>query len=124
MAAGGARSGSRRVPARRSRTRARDRSCTDMVLAPLQCNPVKGSDPLIRRRSRGLTLAAIAGLLVALANALVIASLTNNNPRYVARSVLIFAVAAVMIVRQARAHFRAPRFGAANTVTLVRVALA
>jgi len=73
--------------------------------------------------SRGLTLAAIAGLLVALACALVVASLANINAAYVARSVVIYAGAALVIVGLARTHHRAPTFGAANTVTLLRVAL-
>ena len=64
----------------------------------------------------------LAGVLVILAYAPVVASETMSGADYIKRSFLFFAAAAVVIVGVAD-HHPFPRFGAANTVTLLRVAL-
>ena len=64
----------------------------------------------------------LAGVLVILAYAPVVASETMSGADYIKRSFLFFAAAAVAIVGRVADH-PFPRFGAANTVTLLRVAL-
>jgi len=65
----------------------------------------------------------LAGVLVILAYAPVVASETMSGADYIKRCFLFFAAAAVVIVGRVADHHPFPRFGAANTVTLLRVAL-
>ena len=65
----------------------------------------------------------LAGALVILVYAPAVASETMSGADYITRSFLFFAAAAILIVGAARNHHPHPRFGAANTVTLLRVAL-
>ena len=67
--------------------------------------------------------AVLAGVLVILAYAPVVASWTMSGADYIKRCLLFFAAAAVVIVGRVGAHHPFPRFGAANSVTLLRVAL-
>jgi phosphatidylglycerophosphate synthase len=67
--------------------------------------------------------AVIACFIFLLGLTPVVASWTMSGADYIRRSVTLFAAAAVLIVGLAGAHHPFPRFGVANTVTLVRVAL-
>lgn len=67
--------------------------------------------------------AAFAGMLVVLAYAPVVASETMSGADYIKRSVLFFAASVILIVGRIGSHHPFPRFGAANTVTLLRVSL-
>ncbi len=67
--------------------------------------------------------AVVACLILLLVLTPVLASWTMSGADYIRRSVMYFAAAAVLIVGFAGAHHSRPRFGAANTVTLFRVAL-
>jgi phosphatidylglycerophosphate synthase len=67
--------------------------------------------------------AVIACFILLLGLAPVVASWTMSGADYVRRSVTFFAAAAVLIVGLVGAHHPFPRFGAANAVTLLRVAL-
>jgi phosphatidylglycerophosphate synthase len=67
--------------------------------------------------------AVIVGVLLILAYAPIVASETMSGADYIKRSVLFFALAAILVVGLAGAHHPGPRFGAANLVTLLRVAL-
>lgn len=67
--------------------------------------------------------AVTAGVLLVLAYAPIVASETMSGADYIKRSVLFFAGAAILVAGLAGAHHPGPRFGAANVVTLLRVAL-
>ena len=67
--------------------------------------------------------AVIACFILLLLLTPVVASWTMSGADYIRRSVTFFAAAAVLIVGFTGAHHPFPRFGVANTVTLVRVAL-
>jgi phosphatidylglycerophosphate synthase len=67
--------------------------------------------------------AVIACFILLLGLTPVVAAWTMSGADYIRRSVTFFAAAAVLIVGLAGAHHPFPRFGVANTVTLVRVAL-
>jgi phosphatidylglycerophosphate synthase len=68
-------------------------------------------------------LAIFAGVLVILVYAPIVASDTMSGADYSKRSLLFFAAAAILVVTRVGSHHPFPRFGAANTVTLLRVAL-
>ena len=65
----------------------------------------------------------LAGVLVILAYAPVVASETMSGADYITRTLLFFAAAAIPIVGLVAKYHPFPRFGAANTVTMLRVAL-
>jgi phosphatidylglycerophosphate synthase len=67
--------------------------------------------------------AVLAGVLVILAYAPMVASETMSGADYIKRSFLFYAAAAILIAGRVAGHHPFPRFGAANTVTLLRVAL-
>jgi phosphatidylglycerophosphate synthase len=67
--------------------------------------------------------AVIAGLLLIVGYAPVVASWTMSGADYIRRCLFFFAAAAVLVVGRVGAHHPFPRFGAANSVTLLRVAL-
>jgi phosphatidylglycerophosphate synthase len=67
--------------------------------------------------------AVIACFILLLGLAPVVASWTMSGADYIRRSVVFFAAAAILIVGRVGAHHPFPRFGAANVVTLLRVAL-
>lgn len=67
--------------------------------------------------------AVIACFVLLLGLTPIAASWTMSGADYIRRSITFFAAAAVLIVGFAGAHHPFPRFGVANTVTLVRVAL-
>jgi phosphatidylglycerophosphate synthase len=67
--------------------------------------------------------AVIACFVLLLLLAPIAASWTMSGADYIRRSATFFAVAAVLIVGRVGAHHPFPRFGAANAVTLLRVAL-
>ncbi len=67
--------------------------------------------------------AVIACFILLLGLTPAVASWTMSGADYIRRSVIYFAAAAVLIVGFAGAHHPHPRFGAANTITLIRVAL-
>ncbi|HET9569680.1 MAG TPA: hypothetical protein VFP16_14990, partial [Vicinamibacterales bacterium] len=66
--------------------------------------------------------AVLAGVFVILVYAPIVASETMSGADYIKRSFLFFAAAALAIVGRVADHHPFPRFGAANTVTLLRVA--
>ena len=68
--------------------------------------------------------AVIAGVLVVLAYAPVVASETMSGADYIKRSLLFFGAAALLVLGRVGAHHPFPRFGAANFVTMLRVSLA
>lgn len=68
-------------------------------------------------------LAVVAGVFVILVYAPVVASQTMSGADYIRRSLLFFAAAAALIVVRIGSHHPFPRFGTANTVTLLRVSL-
>jgi phosphatidylglycerophosphate synthase len=76
-------------------------------------------DPPLRSSVIG---AVAAGVLVVLVYAPVVASETMSGADYIKRSLLFFAAAALLVIGLAGAHLPSPRFGAANVVTLLRVA--
>jgi len=65
----------------------------------------------------------LAGVLVILAYAPVVASETKSGADYIQRTLALFVAAAIPIVGLVAKHHPFPRFGAANTVTMLRVAL-
>ena len=67
--------------------------------------------------------AVLAGVLVILVYAPLVASETMSGADYITRSLLFFTAAAVLVVGRVGDHHPFPRFGAANTVTLLRVSL-
>src|SRR5262245_11991115 len=67
--------------------------------------------------------AVIAGVLVILVYAPVVASETMSGADYIKRCLLFFGAAAVLIVGRVGTHHPFPRFGPANFVTTIRVAL-
>jgi phosphatidylglycerophosphate synthase len=68
-------------------------------------------------------LAVVAGVFVIFVYAPIVASQTMSGADYIRRSLLFFAAAAVLIVVRIGSHHPFPRFGMANTVTLLRVSL-
>jgi phosphatidylglycerophosphate synthase len=62
-------------------------------------------------------------VLVTLVYAPIVASETMSGADYITRTLVFFAAAAVLIVARVGSHHPFPRFGAANTVTLMRVSL-
>ena len=66
---------------------------------------------------------AIAGVLVILAYAPIVASQTMSGADYIKRSLLFFGAAALLVLSRVGAHHPFPRFGAANFVTMLRVSL-
>jgi phosphatidylglycerophosphate synthase len=66
--------------------------------------------------------AVIGGVLVVLAYAPIVASQTMSGADYIKRCLLFFLAAAVLVIGHVGAH-PFPRFGAANSVTMLRVAL-
>lgn len=66
--------------------------------------------------------AVTAGVLVVLVYAPVVASETMSGADYIKRSLLVFAAVAIVVTGLAGAHLPSSRFGAANLVTLIRVA--
>jgi len=70
-----------------------------------------------------VTRAVVACFILLLGLAPVVASWTMSGADYIRRCFTFFAAAAVLVVGLAGAHHPFPRFGAANTVTLFRVAL-
>ena len=67
--------------------------------------------------------AVIAGFIFLLGLTPLVASWTMSGADYIKRCVIFFAAAMVVVVGRVGAHHPFPRFGAANTVTLLRVAL-
>jgi phosphatidylglycerophosphate synthase len=67
--------------------------------------------------------AVLACFILLLGLAPVLASWTMSGADYIRRCAVIFAAAAILIVGRVGAHHPFPRFGAANAVTLLRVAL-
>jgi phosphatidylglycerophosphate synthase len=67
--------------------------------------------------------ADLAGVLIILLYAPAVASATTAGSDYVARSLLFFIAASVLIAGRISDSHPFPTFGAANTVTLLRVAL-
>jgi len=67
--------------------------------------------------------AAVAGVLVILVYAPIVASETMSGTDYIRRTLFYFVAAALLIAGRVSAHHPFPSFGAANTVTLFRVSL-
>jgi phosphatidylglycerophosphate synthase len=67
--------------------------------------------------------AVLTGVLVILVYAPIVASETGSGTGYVATTLVLFSAAAALIVGLVSKHLRLSRFGAANSVTLLRVAL-
>jgi phosphatidylglycerophosphate synthase len=67
--------------------------------------------------------ALTAGLLLILGYAPIVASETMSGADYIRRSVLFFAIAALVVFSRVTVRHPFPRFGAANVVTTVRVAI-
>ena len=67
--------------------------------------------------------ALVAGLLAILVYAPIIAAETMSGADYIRRSLLFFAMAALIVMGRVSAH-PFPRFGAANVVTTLRAAMA
>lgn len=94
---------------------------------------LKGSDPFTRMTSpwrlpdaplrSSVIRAVIVGVLAILGYAPVVASQTMSGADYIKRCVVFFAAAAIVVVGRVGAHHPFPRFGAANSVTLLRLAL-
>lgn len=70
-----------------------------------------------------VVLAVLAGVLVILAYAPIAAAETMSGADYIKRTFLFFGAAVILIVARVGGHHPFPRFGAANTVTLLRVSL-
>lgn len=70
-----------------------------------------------------VVLAVAAGVFAILVYAPIVASQTMSGADYIKRSLLFFAAATVLIVVRIGSHHPFPRFGTANTVTLLRVSL-
>jgi phosphatidylglycerophosphate synthase len=70
-----------------------------------------------------VTRAVGAGVLVILVYAPIVASQTMSDAGYIWRTFIFFAAATSLIVPRVGSHHPFPRFGAANTVTLMRVSL-
>jgi phosphatidylglycerophosphate synthase len=66
--------------------------------------------------------ALLAGVLVILVYGPIVASETMSGADYIKRSLLFFGAAAVLVAARAD-HHPFPRFGAANSLTVLRVAL-
>jgi phosphatidylglycerophosphate synthase len=66
---------------------------------------------------------AIAGVLLILVYAPIVASETMSGADYIRRSLTFFIAAALLAMGRVGAHHPFPRFGAANFVTMLRVAL-
>ena len=66
----------------------------------------------------------VSCLAVILLLAPVVASWTMSGADYIRRCLLFFVAAAIVVVGRVGAHHPFPRFGAANSVTLLRVAFA
>jgi phosphatidylglycerophosphate synthase len=67
--------------------------------------------------------AVIAGILVILVYAPIVASETMSGADYIRRSLTFFMAAALLVLGRVGAHHPFPHFGAANFVTMLRVAL-
>jgi phosphatidylglycerophosphate synthase len=67
--------------------------------------------------------AVVAGVLVILVYAPIVAAETMSGSDYIRRTLVFFVAAAILIVFRVDNHHPFPRFGAANTVTLFRVSL-
>jgi phosphatidylglycerophosphate synthase len=67
--------------------------------------------------------AVIAGLVVILVYAPIVAAETMSGADYIKRSLIFFVAAALLAVGRVGAHHPFPHFGAANFVTMLRVAL-
>ena len=67
--------------------------------------------------------AVIAGILVILVYAPIVASETMSGADYIRRSLIFFIAAALLALGRVGAHHPFPHFGAANFVTMLRVAL-
>jgi phosphatidylglycerophosphate synthase len=71
-----------------------------------------------------VTLAVVAGALLIAVYAPIVASATLSGPDYIVRTFLYFAAGAIVVVSRISHHHPFPRFGAANTATLLRMSLA
>jgi len=67
--------------------------------------------------------AVIAGVVVILVYAPIVAAETMSGADYIKRSLVFFVAAALLAVGRVAAHHPFPHFGAANFVTMLRVAL-
>ncbi len=67
--------------------------------------------------------AVVAGVLVILVYAPIVAAETMSGSDYIRRTLAFFVAAAILILFRVGYHHPFPRFGAANTVTLFRVSL-
>jgi phosphatidylglycerophosphate synthase len=75
--------------------------------------------PLRSSALRAVTL----GLVVTLVLSPIVASWTMSGADYIKRCLLFFAAPAILVVGLVGAHHPFPRFGSANVVTMLRVAL-
>jgi phosphatidylglycerophosphate synthase len=67
--------------------------------------------------------ALAAGVILILVYAPAVASQTMSGADYIRRSLVFFIAPAILVLGRVGAHHPFPRFGAANSVTLLRVAL-
>ena len=87
---------------------------TQMTRFPLQLPRAPLRSSMIR--------IVVSCLAVILLLAPVVASWTMSGADYIRRCLLFFVAAAILVVGRVSAHHPFPRFGAANSVTLLRVA--
>jgi phosphatidylglycerophosphate synthase len=68
-------------------------------------------------------LAVLGGVLVILVYAPIVAAEMMTGADYITRTLLFFTAAALLVLARVGGHHPFPQFGAANSVTLVRVSL-